>query len=238
MKTVVLGDIHGLGVWELIVAKESPDRVIFLGDYFDSTEVSTSQQINNYNKIVEFKKSGGADIIMLVGNHDFHYLPYIDTDDISGFQSHSEDVLKELVGSTLNNLTMCYKQGNYLFTHAGVSDNFLLKAQINYSRDTIDSSINTLFLNNPHIFDFDEDCEDASGDNKEQSCIWIRPRSLMNNSHTIKKDYIQIVGHTTQKRVDVKGVATDGRFYFLDTLRTSGQYGIIEFNNITFNSYK
>lgn len=238
MKTVILGDIHGLGVWELILAKESPDRVIFLGDYFDSTEVSTSQQISNYNKIVDFKKSGGAEVIMLIGNHDFHYLPFIDTDDISGFQSHNEDILKELVGGTLDNLTMCYKQDSFLFTHAGVSDNFLAKGLIEYDVDTIDTSINNLFLNNPHIFDFDEDCEDASGDDKEQSCIWIRPRSLMNNTTLIKRDFIQIVGHTTQKRVDVKGVATDGRFYFLDTLRTSGQYGVIESNNITFNSYK
>ncbi len=35
-KTLVLGDTHGRSNWKLAIHQEQPDRVIFIGDYFDS----------------------------------------------------------------------------------------------------------------------------------------------------------------------------------------------------------
>ena len=32
MKTIFLGDTHGRSLWKDIVAKETPDRVVFIGD--------------------------------------------------------------------------------------------------------------------------------------------------------------------------------------------------------------
>ena len=39
MKTIVIGDIHGRDVWKEIVFQEQADRVIFIGDYFDSFDI-------------------------------------------------------------------------------------------------------------------------------------------------------------------------------------------------------
>ncbi len=37
MKTIVIGDIHGRTSWKDIIEKEQTwDKVIFIGDYFDS----------------------------------------------------------------------------------------------------------------------------------------------------------------------------------------------------------
>ena len=46
----------------------------------------------------------------------------------------------------------------------------------------------------------------------------------------LKNDYIQIVGHTQMKRLDLTGSDkfTGGRYYFIDTMDTSGQYLVIE----------
>ena len=38
-KTIIIGDIHGRDIWKNIVAQEQADRVIFIGDYFDSFNI-------------------------------------------------------------------------------------------------------------------------------------------------------------------------------------------------------
>ena len=57
----------------------------------------------------------------------------------------------------------------------------------------------------------------------------IRPRSLQrsNKNTDLKKNYIQIVGHTKQDNIDIKGKTTGGRYYYIDTL-PSGEYLIDE----------
>jgi len=40
MKTIILGDTHGRDLWKQIVEIENDaDRIIFLGDYFDSFDI-------------------------------------------------------------------------------------------------------------------------------------------------------------------------------------------------------
>ena len=56
----------------------------------------------------------------------------------------------------------------------------------------------------------------------------------------LKKDYIQIAGHTAMKQIDLDGndKFTGGRYYFIDTMETSGDYLIIEDNQLRTNSVK
>ena len=70
MKTVIIGDTHGRSIWKLIVNQEQDaDRIIFIGDYFDSFEISGVEQIQNFKEIIEYKKTSGKEVIMLIGNH-------------------------------------------------------------------------------------------------------------------------------------------------------------------------
>ena len=52
MKTIVLGDIHGRDIWKDIVAQEKADRVIFIGDYFDSFDIEPATQQYNFKEII------------------------------------------------------------------------------------------------------------------------------------------------------------------------------------------
>lgn len=77
---------------------------------------------------------------------------------------------------------------------------------------------------------------DPHGDNEEQSPIWIRPRSLMSaNKNTIRTRFIQVVGHTQVKKLDIEGTmkAAGGRYYLIDCLGTTGEYLIIENGNLS-----
>jgi len=71
---------------------------------------------------------------------------------------------------------------------------------------------------------------DMYGNSKTQTPIWIRPGALMsgNKDTFLKKEYIQIVGHTRVENIDM-GKSTGGRYYFIDAL-DSGEYLIHENN--------
>jgi hypothetical protein len=93
--------------------------------------------------------------------------------------------------------------------------------------DSIADQINDMSKYRPKIFLFYG--RDPYGDNLYQTPIWIRPKSLMNvNYDTLRKEVIQVVGHTVQSQIDIEGKATGGRYYFVDTLPTSGEYLILE----------
>jgi len=99
-----------------------------------------------------------------------------------------------------------------------------------------------LFKYKPKAFQFNG--FDPYGDSQTQTPIWIRPGSLMsiNKKHGkgLKKDYIQIVGHTQATKLDLElsNKATGGRYYLIDTMGTTGEYLVIQDNNLSVNSVK
>jgi hypothetical protein len=247
MKTVVIGDIHGRSVWKLIVHLEKPDRVIFVGDYFDSFDIGGLDQLNNYKDIIAFKESGECEVVMLIGNHDYHYFREIGDQDYSGYQGLMSPSIAAVLDETRNHLQMAYQMNEFLFTHAGVSSIFMDKAfddEYGWKTENIAVDLNEMFKYKPFTFKFGKYCDHTRfnspyGDDVQQSSIWIRPRSLMKaNYDTLRKEIIQVFGHTQVDRVDTKGGATGGRYYCIDSLGTSGEYMIIEDGEISFNSWK
>lgn len=238
MKTVIIGDIHGKDVWKKIVNFEDADNVIFLGDYFDSFDISVEKQMKNFADITEYQKSSGKEVALLVGNHDYHYLEYIRDTSTSGFKPLYKPQISELLKKA--DLKMACSLRNFLFTHAGVSHVFLSKHYPNYDIEKVASSINELFHYKPNVFGFNSQGIDPYGDEVFQSPIWIRPTSLMkaNKNTPLKENYIQVFGHTQQSKVDRSGHYTGGKYYCLDTLETSGEYMIIENNFVVFRSFK
>jgi metallophosphoesterase superfamily enzyme len=87
-KTIFLGDTHGRSTWKDIIRNENPDRVVFIGDYFDShdKELTAAVQMFNMKEIIEFKKTSGIEVILLIGNHDYHYFSEIGYNGTSGYQ--------------------------------------------------------------------------------------------------------------------------------------------------------
>jgi predicted MPP superfamily phosphohydrolase len=97
MKTIVIGDIHGRDCWKSIVANEAPDRVIFIGDYFDSyDDYTAAEQMYNFQEIIDWKKSGQCGVAILIGNHDYHYMRGI-TEHYSGYQSGARAAIEQLL---------------------------------------------------------------------------------------------------------------------------------------------
>jgi hypothetical protein len=235
MKTVVIGDTHGRSIWKLIVNQEQDaDRIIFIGDYFDSFEISGVEQIQNFKEIIEYKKTSGKEVIMLIGNHDHHYYPEVGYTGTSGYQSGIAPSINQVIDENRQHLQIAYSFDEFLFTHAGVSPTFMDGefGEEGWVEDNVVELLNDLFKYKPKSFDFNG--TDPYGDNTYQTPIWIRPKSLMavNKKHDkgLKKKYIQVVGHTQVKKLDLIGSqkSAGGRYYLIDCQETTGEYLVIQ----------
>ena len=120
MKIVAIGDLHGNDIWkEIISAHRNTDIFVFIGDYFDSLDISPEKQINNFKDLITFKEANKDEVILLLGNHSYHYLGVCD-DRYSGYQRAHASVYRDLLTDAIekNLLQMCYTHRNFLFSHA------------------------------------------------------------------------------------------------------------------------
>jgi len=86
VRIIALGDTHGRTDWKQIISNEKFDKVVFMGDYFDTYEdISPEQQKENFKDIIAYKKANMNKVVLLFGNHDFHYLRNIN-ETYSGYQ--------------------------------------------------------------------------------------------------------------------------------------------------------
>ena len=224
MKLIAIGDTHGRDDWKKLVRTQSFDKLVFIGDYFDSFHIDAADQVQNFLDIVACKTDYPEKVILLFGNHDFHYLPVARQmhEVYSGFQDHHASRIGELIEENLELLQMCYKEDNYLFSHAGLTHTWLANA--GYIEGEVDSFVNALFKTQPENFLFTG--WDPYGNNVTQSPIWVRPASLKKNAYkyeTIR----QVVGHTRVEKIEI----VKGRFFFIDTLDASREYLIVEDGN-------
>ena len=216
MEIIGIGDIHGSQQWRKVIAKEKhADKIIFIADYFDSFYYDTVQQISNFKSILKLKEDFPDKVELLIGNHCYHYFPYVN-EIYAGFQPWAKTDIGELLHNAVKAglMKMCHIEGNYLFTHAGITKTWCEKYDIDLNN--LEESINDLFIYKPHSFKF---CgHDMSGNDKTQSPIWVRPESLLQDKIDV---YTHVVGHTEQKQVMIyKGMG----LILIDTLSLSGQY--------------
>jgi hypothetical protein len=241
MKTVILGDTHGRDLWKQIVEIENDAyRIIFLGDYFDSFDIPGVVQLQNFLDIVEFKKNSDKEVVLLFGNHDYHYMPGFTGYGYSGYQAALAYQFRDTIEKNLEHLQMVYLFKDVLCSHAGISPEWLERSfgkpndesGHNWNIDSLEGIqgvvelINDHFKYKPSIFDFNG--WDPYGDNTYQTPIWIRPASLMksNKESGLKKNIIQVVGHTGVKDIFSSVLASEkamGNRYFLnDAIESRG----------------
>jgi len=237
-KTIVLGDTHGRSFWKLILNTEKDyNRVIFVGDYFDTHDkISAAEQIHNFKEIIQWKLDHPEiEVILLIGNHDLSYMPGIQGFNVSGYQAGAAPNIQQVLEENKEHLQVCYLMGEFLFSHAGISPVWLNEQGWD-GKESLPTFVNELFKYRPLAFEFNG--IEPHGDNIYQTPVWIRPRSLMSVcKDNFNKIFIQVLGHTQVNKIDIEGKATGGRYYFIDAIGTSREYLIIEDNKVSVGKF-
>lgn len=120
MTVLIIPDIHTrYDIAEMMIEKENPDNIVFLGDYFDSLDDSLeiTKQVAEWLKD-SLKKQNR---IHLLGNHDLSYLDQ--NYPCSEFSQEKLMVIKK-VGVDLSKLQLHCWVDVWLCTHAGLSYQF------------------------------------------------------------------------------------------------------------------
>jgi predicted MPP superfamily phosphohydrolase len=249
MKLVAIGDIHGRDYWKQIVDQEQDaDTFVFVGDYFDSFTIKGPDQINNFLDIIEFKKQSKVPVILLIGNHDYHYYPGIEDSGTSGYQTLMAPSIKHVVSDNKHHLQAAYQVGEFIFTHAGLSSEWLDDMITMWDVPNLAMYVNDLFYYQSQKLAYRSYKQVGStvygvggyGSETFQGPLWIRPKALMAaNRDTLRNQIIQVVGHTPQDTIDIKGKSTGGRYYFIDTLEYGqNQYLVVKDGVVSLGELK
>jgi hypothetical protein len=201
VRIIVISDCHGRDTWKRIVKKETYDKVVFIGDYLDSFNITYNEIKTNFNNIIDFKTKNTDKVELLIGNHELHYIPQLG-EKYSGFLSYAMfDYSMILLPAIQNELIkVAYSYENLLFTHAGVSKTWCENNDVIVD-ETLVQQLNDLLLYTPKVFKFKSGVNRSEyGDDICQSPLWIRPKSLKTD---LIDGYIQIVGHTYQENINI-----------------------------------
>ena len=119
--TIAIGDVHGLDLWRDVVEAHPECRVVFLGDYLDPYgSVHKGKLLDNLRAIMQLKRDRPEDVVLLLGNHDLHYF----CDKACVGTRFDMEIAEAASWMFLNNIGLfqyAFQDGEYLFTHAGVS---------------------------------------------------------------------------------------------------------------------
>lgn len=134
MKYIIFPDIHGRDFWKTTVEayKDFEDiTYIFLGDYLDPyqyEDIPMQKAIDNFKEILDFQINDSHNVVLLLGNHDLHYISN-EMGAGSRFDYFRAEEIRKIFEDAIagqNVLQMTYDVvidgKRFYFSHAGVSD--------------------------------------------------------------------------------------------------------------------
>lgn len=218
-KTIAIGDIHGRSNWKKIVKAHPHDRIVFLGDYCDPYHAASNFDIlDNLLDIIALKTERKDDVVLLLGNHDMHYL-------YEGFPigTRYNKGIADLIGAIFRDrrdyFQFAYQESDLLFTHAGVTDSWWK----NYFQGKTGPDAPSIAdqLSNPSPEQLDAMFMVGYARGGDTPCGGI----FWADASELKADALegihQVVGHT--KTTDIKTYNGRGRVTFCDCLE-NGRY--------------
>jgi hypothetical protein len=212
---LAIGDVHGRNFWKHYLKKDFTE-FFFVGDYFDSFDLSFMRQYRNFTEICALARKDQR-IKLCLGNHDYHYLSGVHGQQYSGFQFENYIKISDILEENMDLLKVVRvsseeestpAEGKYLISHAGVTNYFLKSLGLKTPEE-----INDAFLKDRNILNFNG--TNIYGDDITQSPIWIRPGSLQRDALS---GYNQIVGHTPVYEISESPTADEkNKLIFIDT---------------------
>lgn len=190
MKILVLGDLHCRPFWKAAVEKWD-GSIIFLGDYVDpypyEWENEQPNVIQNLLAILNFKDLNQDRVTLLIGNHDESYIH--EGLDASRHDYNLHDQLHQIFEEDKEFFQIAKQIDDTLFTHAGVSKNWLKRHNLKFPETDADIYLNEIYKTSPEIFW--EMSWERGGWSQTGSPIWHDVREF-----DVEEDHFHAFGHT------------------------------------------
>lgn len=231
----LIGDIHGRNAWRQLVRTDMIN--IFLGDYLDPYDrdnlQADSTEYDNLQDIIRFKQQYPDTTVLLLGNHDLHYLW---DEHYSRYNDEHAERYAQLIREHLHLFQTAYAIGDrVLVTHAGVTRPWLQLAGISEQQSVsqLAEAICQCMSDegSRHLFSVESTFhpDDYCGTSPTASPIWVRPHTLLDCGLFVdhRGDTLyQVVGHT-----QISQIMQFDSCVFVDCLGT-----VLQSLRITFNA--
>ena len=229
---IIIPDIHGLNFWKEAVDGREEDIIVFLGDYLDpyphdfpdkTADEIWEQTWNNFNDIIEFKKKHPSNVVLLLGNHDLHYI-YPKMDDSSRYDYERAAQIKEKFDENQDISLLAYERTitgkRFIFSHAGMrklwtADWFGSSVT---DKNVVDYMNNGYLTNDPSLpRALDQYSTYRGGWESYGSMVWADVREWWSEKpHSSSFGDVQVFGHT---QLDDKPINFWNTYYDLDVRR-------------------
>ncbi len=143
MKYIIIPDVHGRKFWRPVIEEyiNQDVKFIFLGDYLDPYDwEEIEDEFKELTDIIEYKKEYPEKFILLLGNHDLHYLSQEVRGSRWDFSNSKRNREKFIDNLDLFQLTYSVEVAGkiFYFSHAGVNQDWINFAILDSEEDTND----------------------------------------------------------------------------------------------------
>ena len=204
-RILVIPDVHGRDFWRMAVRRTYCEKIVFLGDYFDPYEsegIDIGDTCEIFCEVLDLKKENPEKVVLLLGNHDMHYL--------------SNQFRKLACGSRYDNdfaqMNACMLIGHkkyfqlaheemvggkrYLFTHAGVTSSWYERHQ-GLIKELTATNLNELMETKEGVEALADVGKLRGGYQPSGSMVWADCEEM--HDSVPFPDVYQIFGHSQQK---------------------------------------
>ncbi len=221
MKIITIPDLHGKSLWKKLEVS-AYDKIIFLGDYVDSKgEVPDEAEVENLDQIIALKKQFPQKVVLLIGNHDLHYLHY-PAFRASAFNVKIQPQLTTLFQDNKAYFQNAFQLGNHLWTHAGVSQSWYNQHSTLFQEmgDSLNLEQKLHKMGETHLRELAEASPLRGGMSPYGGIFWA---DQAETRHDYLPLFHQYVGHTKVRDIMVYGDETSS-IHYLDCLNSKEDY--------------
>jgi hypothetical protein len=207
MKVLVIPDVHLkpelFDRADELLKADIAERAVCLMDLADDfgQEYNILLYERTYDRAIRFQKDH-PDTLWCYGNHDLSYK--WDVFDHPGFSRAAHDIVCEYLEKldATGNLAIMHRIDNAVFSHAGLTREFVDSYLSEYS-DDIDAMIEAV-----NDMGYDVLWDDTSP-------VWARPQQYYYDGDVVPAEYLNVVGHTP-----VRDIIQQGNLLTVDTFST------------------
>lgn len=233
---IIFPDIHGRKFWKEPFEKYKDNEdigFIFLGDYLDAygfEGISNVEAIDNFkdilNNCIDHPRT-----IMLLGNHDIHYLPPLDSYYGCRRYDFDKEEIQELFLNNLNKFQVCHTENingkKYVFSHAGFTQGWIDQIKRIFNKEITFENTSELLFSEDGLVILSMVGPERGGNWRDNgSCVWA---DVNEHFGTPLEGVYQIFGHTlsfpdyedfSQYYIDKNFAMLDARKPFILDLET------------------